>query len=128
MAKNNRLFISFAIEDKVYRDFLVGQARNANSPFEFVDMSVKQAWDEKWKTNCRSRIRGCDGLIVLVSKKTASAEGALWEVRCADEEEIPILGMYCTTENRPAALPSALKGVKIVGWSWSNIARFVDSL
>jgi hypothetical protein len=49
MAKNNRIFVSFAVEDKTSRDFLVGQARNKNSPFEFVDMSAKETWDEKWR-------------------------------------------------------------------------------
>lgn len=37
-----RIFISFAIEDERLRDFLKGQAKNENSPFEFVDMSVKK--------------------------------------------------------------------------------------
>ena len=59
-----RVFISFAIEDKSLRDFLVGQAKNENSPFEFVDMSVKKPWDSAWKKNCRKRIMGnkvCQG-------------------------------------------------------------------
>ncbi len=92
---NKKRFISLAIEDKTYRDFLVGQGRNPNSPFEFVDMSVKEPWDEKWKTNCRSRINGCDEVIVLVSQNTAKAEGALWEVKCAKEEKVPIIDVYC---------------------------------
>lgn len=54
-----RIFISFAKEDINLRDFLRGQSRNENSPFEFVDMSVKEPWDNKWKTNCRTRIKGC---------------------------------------------------------------------
>src|SRR5262245_22101707 len=54
-----RVFTAFAIEDTVYRDFLVGQARLDSSPFEFVDMSVKEPWDTSWKTKCRSRILGC---------------------------------------------------------------------
>ncbi len=40
-----RIFISFAMEDKTLRDFLVGQAKNEKSPFEFVDMSVKKPWE-----------------------------------------------------------------------------------
>ena len=45
----NRVFISFAApEDNYARDFLVGQARNNRSPFEFVDMSVKEPWSESW--------------------------------------------------------------------------------
>ena len=42
MATSNRIFMSFAIEDEWARDFLVGHARNDNSPFELVDMSVKE--------------------------------------------------------------------------------------
>jgi hypothetical protein len=56
MAK--RVFISFAIEDEWARDYLVGQARNERSPFEFVDMSVKEPWSDSWRTRCRTRIRG----------------------------------------------------------------------
>ena len=54
MAKNNRIFIAFAKEDATYRDLLVGQAKNNKSPFDFVDMSVKEPWDDNWKTRCRS--------------------------------------------------------------------------
>lgn len=37
-----RVFISFAIEDVEYRDYLVDQARKKHSPFDFIDMSVKK--------------------------------------------------------------------------------------
>lgn len=128
MATNNRLFISFAIEDRHYRDLLVGQARNARSPFEFVDMSVKEPWDERWKSNCRSRIRGCDGVIALVSRNTARATGALWEVSCAKEERVPVRGIYCTSDNRPSTLPAEFNGVRVVDWTWDNIASFMNAL
>lgn len=125
---NKRVFISFAMEDKSYRDFLVGQARNENSPFEFVDMSVKQPWDSSWKTNCRTRIKGCHGVIALVSKNTKNATGQLWEIKCAKEEGKRIRGIYTTVDNRPTSLPSELSGVQVVGWTWSNIKNFIDSL
>lgn len=125
MPRNNRIFISFAVEDVTYRDFLVGQAKNQKSPFAFVDMSVKEPWDEKWKANCRTRIKGCDGVIALVSKNTANASGALWEIRCAKEEGIPIRGVYCTTDNRPSSPP---EGLRMLNWTWENIANFINSL
>src|SRR3989304_3000237 len=112
MARNNRIFISFAVEDKTYRDFLVGQAKNKNSPFEFVDMSVKQPWDNAWKTNCRMKIKGCDGMIALVSKNTAKAAGQLWEVACAKEEVVPVRGVYVDADNKPATLPAEFSGVR----------------
>jgi hypothetical protein len=68
LMSKNRIFISFAIEDKTLRDLLVGQARNEKSPFEFVDMSVKTPWDSAWKTNCRTKIKGCDGVLIIVTR------------------------------------------------------------
>ncbi len=75
-----RIFISFAIEDENLRNLLRGQGRNENTPIEFVDMSVKEPWDDKWKTRCRTRIKGCDGMIAIVTTKTASADGQIWEI------------------------------------------------
>jgi hypothetical protein len=126
MAK--RIFISFAIEDKVLRDFLVGQAKNENSPFEFVDMSVKKPWDSSWKTRCRTKIKGCDGVLIIVTKNTKKADGQLWEVNCAKDEGISRRGIWGSQENRPATLPAELKGVRVVSWTWNNIANWIDSL
>ena len=123
-----RIFVSFAIEDKWARDYLVGQAKNAKSSFEFVDMSVKEPWDDNWKTRCRTRIKGCDGLIAMISKNSARATGQLWELQCAKDEGIRTRGMYTTTDDRPARLPSELDGVRLINWTWDNIKSFIDSL
>jgi len=123
-----RIFISFAMEDKWARDYLVGQAKNDKSPFEFVDMSVKQPWDDSWKTRCRTRIKGCDGVIAMVSKNTAAAAGQLWELKCAKEEKVRTRGVYTTAENRPARLPSEMDGMKVVAWTWNNVKNFIESL
>jgi hypothetical protein len=128
MASKFRIFISFAVEDKWARDYLVGQAKNERSPFEFIDRSLSEPFDEKWKTRCRSRIEGCDGMIALVSKNTKNASGALWEVATAKEEDVPVRGVYTTTDDRPTSLPAAFSGVRVVSWTWDNIKSFLDSL
>jgi hypothetical protein len=128
MATKKRVFIAFAAEDKTYRDFLVGQARNSATPFDFVDMSVKQPWDTQWKMNCRTKIRGCDGMIALVSKNSETASGQLWEVECAKEEGVRVRGVYTQANDKPTWLPSEFDGVRIVYWTWDNIANFLDSL
>ena len=125
---NKRIFISFAIEDSTLRDFLVGQARNVNSPFEFVDMSVKQPWDSHWKTNCRTTIKGCDGALIIVTKNTKNANGQLWEVKCIKEELIPRRGIWGHSNDKPSTLPMELDGVGIVNWTWDNIANWIDSI
>lgn len=127
MATKNRIFISFAIEDASSRTLLVGQAKNEHSPFEFVDMSVKEPWDEKWKNQCRSRIKGCDGVIALLSTNTANAAGQLWEMKTANEEGVPLIGLYIDKNKKPS-IPEALKGKEIIEWTWPSIAAFIDSL
>ena len=122
-----RIFTCFAIEDKTVKEFFIGQAKNERVPYEFYDMSVKQPWDSSWKTNCRTKIKGCDGVIVLISKNLKKADGAIWEIKCAKEERIPILGIYmkdCTILDSP----DELTGIKKISWSWSGIAEFVNGL
>lgn len=125
---NKRIFISFAVPEDTYaRDFLVGQAKNKNSPFEFVDMSVKEPWSDSWKTRCRTKIKGCDGVIALLSKETNSSNGARWEMNCAVEEGIPIIGVHIQSDAK-GVVPPELAGKKIIEWSWEGIAQFIDSL
>lgn len=125
---SKRIFISFAVEDKTLRDLLVGQAKNDKSPFEFTDMSVKEPWDSEWKTKCRTKIKGCDGMIIIVTKNSKTASGQLWEVKCAKEESIPRKGIYGYSDNKPATLPDELSGISIVNWSWDNIKNWLNSL
>lgn len=88
------IFVAFAIEDERQRDFLKGQSLHTNSPFEYVDMSVKEAYASEWKDKVRTRIRRSDGVIVLVSKNSLSSSGQKWEISCAKEEKKPILAIW----------------------------------
>lgn len=126
MAKHHRIFISFAAEDIRYRDLLVGQARNDRSPFDFIDMSVKQPWDTTWKTNCRTKIKGCDGVIALLSQNTAKADGARWEIRAAKEESVPVLGVHISRDDR-ATVPE-LGSSAVIDWTWDGISSFLKTL
>ncbi len=122
-----RIFTSFAIEDKTMKDLFVGQAKHDKVPYEFVDMSVKQPWDTQWKTRCRTKIKGCDGVIALITKNLKRADGARWEINCAKEENISVLGVYmsgCTIGDAC----SELNGIKKINWTWSGIASFVNNL
>lgn len=125
MAK--RIFTSFAIEDVRIRDLFVGQTRHERVPYELVDMSVKKPWSSEWKTRCRTKIKGCDGVVVLISQHLKNADGAIWEINCAKEEGIPILGVYMTGCNILDA-SNDMNGIKKVTWTWANIADFANGL
>ena len=122
-----RIFISFAIEDSNYRDLLKGQALNTNLPFRYIDMSVKQPWDGKWKTNCRTRIKRCDGVIALISKHTRNSDGAKWEMQCANEEGVPIIGIHIHKDDK-GQIPPQLAGKKVITWEWHAIKNFINQL
>jgi hypothetical protein len=123
-----KIFVSFAIEDSKYRDFLVAQAKNEKTPFSFIDMSVKQPWNEnEWKRKCRTKIKSCDGMIVLLSKKTWHSGGSRWEIKCANEEGIPVIGMHIK-KNDKGAIPPELEGSRIIEWSWDNLSKSIKKI
>jgi hypothetical protein len=121
-----RIFVSFAVEDRNYSSLFHGQTKRVNAPFEYADMSVKQPWDSSWKTKCRTRIKGCDGLIALISNYSPRADGQLWEIKCAIAENVPVLGVYIHSNERPSI--SELNGKRKIGWDQAEIARFINSL
>lgn len=123
MADKKVVFIAFAIEDERQRDFLKGQSLHPRAPYEFIDMSVKQAYDDDWKTKVRTRIRRSNGVIVLVSKNSLTSSGQKWEIQCAKEEEKPIRGIWAYSDDR-----TSLTGVPTYAWSDKNISDFIDSL
>ncbi len=117
------IFIAFAIEDETQRDFLKGQSLNTKSPFEYIDMSVKQAYDSNWKAKVRTRIKRSDGVIVLVSKNSLTSSGQQWEIQCAREERKKVLGIYAYRDDR-----TNVGGVNTKVWTWDNIKNFIDSV
>ena len=128
MARYHRVFIAFAVEDQWARDRLVGQMRNQRTPFAWTDMSVKNPWNENWKAQCRTRIRGCDGMIAMITRNTPGATGQLWEIRTAREDGLPFMAMHATQDNRLTLMPPALHGVVVRDWTWANIESFLSRL
>ena len=100
MGDKKVVFVAFAIEDEVQRDFLKGQSLNTQSPFEYIDMSVKKAYDDDWKRRVRTRIRRSDGVLALVSKNSLTSSGQKWEIGCAREEKRKVLGIWAYTDDR----------------------------
>lgn len=123
MADKKVVFVAFAMKDESARNLLKGQALNTKTPFEYIDMSVKDAYDSNWKERVRTRIRRSDGVIALVSKNSVSSSGQNWEIACAKEERKKLRGVWAYTDDR-----TNLVGVNTVTWTWDNIRNFIDSL
>lgn len=123
MADVKIVFVAFAIEDERQRDFLKGQSLHPRAPFEFIDMSVKEAYEDEWKDKVRTRIRRSHGVIVLVSKNSLQSTGQQWEIECAKDESKPIRGIWAYSDDQ-----TNLDGVPTYAWSDANISSFIDAL
>ncbi len=123
MADKKVVFLAFAIEDERIRNMITGQSLHTASPFEYIDMSVKEAYDEEWKKKVRTRIIRSDGVLAIVSKNSLNSSGQKWEIQCAKEEKKNVRGIWAYKEDR-----TDLAGVNTMVWTWSNIAAWIDSL
>ena len=117
------IFIAFAIEDVRQRDLLKGQSLHTRSTFEYIDMSVKEAYDSEWKIKVRTRIKRSDGVIVLVSKNSLSSTGQKWEIQCAKEEGKSILGIWAYSDDR-----TTIPELSTKSWTWENVTSFINTL
>lgn len=123
MAKK-RIFISFDFDnDKALKDFLIGQARLSDSPFEVTDGSMKEAAPTfSWPAEAESRIACSDLVVVMVGPKTHRAPGVLKEVAMARRLGKPIVQVIGYKEGSYTAVPDA--GV-LYRWNWENLKRLL---
>lgn len=120
-----RLFVSFDYDnDKTLRDFIIGQARNLDSPFEVSDASLKEAAPEKeWEAKARRAIAGADKFVIMLGPKTVDAPGVLKEVLIAQELQkarFQIIGYKGGTE--AWAVPG---GGRTYRWNWENLKNLL---
>ncbi|MFN0263746.1 TIR domain-containing protein [Tepidamorphus sp. 3E244] len=117
------IFVAFSIEDEKIRDMIKGQSLNTQSDFEYIDMSVKEAYSEEWKKKVRARILRSDGVLAIVSKHSLQSSGQKWEIQCAKSEKKPVRGIWAYKDDR-----TDLAGVNTMVWTWNNISQWIDSL
>jgi hypothetical protein len=123
MAKS--VFIAFSMDDEASRNLFTGQRTNDGTPFEYIDLSVKERYDTDWKDKVTTRIRRSDGVIALISKNTPSSEGELWEITTAVAEGKPLMGVWLGDYSTK---PSEMGSAPVKAWTWDNINEFIDSL
>ncbi|AYR26305.1 TIR domain-containing protein [Herbaspirillum rubrisubalbicans] len=121
-----KVFISFDYDhDEVLKNFLVGQSKLQDSPFELADWSIKEHIDGNWKEKARTRIRSVDVVAVMCGQHTDSATGVSAELTIAKEEGVPyfLLAGYADKQNvRPK---SASSSDKMYNWTWPNLKTLI---
>lgn len=124
-----KVFISFDYDnDKSLKDFLVGQAKNEDSPFEISDWSLKEAAPEKyWEEEAEEKIKRVDILCVIAGEKTYKASGVLKEIAIAgslnsegcDIKKFQLIG-YSSKE-----CPHVEGAGRRILWTWDNLKSYL---
>lgn len=115
-----RAFISFMVEDQWARDFLIQHARDRRNDIAFSDYSLHEPFDEKWKTNCRARIAGTEGTIVLVGAKTWTSDAATWEIAETIRQSHYLFGIQINRDST-WRIPDGLPASAVIRWDFDAI-------
>lgn len=120
-----RVFVSFDFDnDKTLKDFLIGQARLDDSPFDVADHSLKEAQPERdWEVKARAAISRSDVFIVMLGPKTRYASGVLKEVRMAQQLHKPHFQIIGYRDGGASwAVPGAGRTYR---WDWGNLKKLL---
>jgi hypothetical protein len=121
-----RVFISFDFDhDEVLKTFLVGQAKLADSPFELVDWSIKEALAGNWKEKARARIKNADLVAVICGANTNTATGVSAELEIAQAEKIPYFLLWGYKDKTCVKPRAARADDKIYKWDWDLLKRLI---
>ena len=119
-----RVFVSFDFDnDRKLKEFIIGQSRLADSPFEVIDHSLKEAAPElSWEAKAEAAIRRSNIVLVMVGPGTHRAPGVLKEVAMARRNSIPIVQVIGYRDRNYTAVPNA---GRLYRWNWPNLKKLL---
>ena len=122
---NKKVFVSYDFDnDKALNEFLIGQSKLPDSPFDVVDFSLKEAAPEKtWLDTARIAISRADFFIVMLGPKTSTAPGVLKEVAVAIElgkTKFQLIGYSVGKESWAVAGAGG-----VYTWNWDNLKKLL---
>lgn len=120
-----RVFVSFDFDnDRVLKEFIIGQSRNADSPFEVIDHSLKEAAPERdWEKKAGTAIARSDIVLVMVGPKTHKAHGVLKEVAMARAAGVKIVQIIGYRDGNYTPVPDA---GRLYAWNWDNLKNLLS--
>lgn len=120
----SRVFVSFDFDnDRALKDFILGQAKHSDSPFDVVDHSLHEAAPEKdWERKARAAIGKAEIVLVMVGAQTHRAQGVLKEVAMAREAGVKIVQIIGYKDGDYTPVPNA---GRLYVWNWDNLKKLL---
>jgi hypothetical protein len=124
MAKT-KVFVSYDFDkDKILYDFIIGQAKLPDSPFEVSDHSLKEAAPERdWEIKANAAITRADKFIVMLGSSTRYVSGVKKEVAMAKalgKTRFQIIGYRNGSRDW-----AVLDGGATYSWNWDNLKKLL---
>lgn len=118
------VFISFDIDDKPTVSLLRNQAKDDRFPFVFRDYSVKEPFEDKWKTRVKERIEQTSAVIVAIGENTYNSEAVDWEIREAHRQNKKVIGVRLhSSQNHQIPRAMIEHNDRVINWDSNDIAR-----
>lgn len=125
MAKK-RVFISFDYDhDEGAKIMLAGQAKHPDSPFDFIDASVKEPLTGDWGDKVRRRMDNIDVVIVLCGESTHAATGVAKELTIAREKHKDHFLLAAYADKNCTKPTTARDSDKVYKWTWDNLKALI---
>jgi hypothetical protein len=124
-----RAFVSFDFDhNETQKILFAGQAESDSpTPFTVQDWSSKSSLPQsQWEAEIKQKVNRTNMCIVLVGTTMASATGVEKEVAMAEEQDVPVFGVYVGGATSTSTLPTGLARSRTVAWDWDKIAGMVD--
>ena len=124
MAKK-RVFVSFDFDnDRALKEFIIGQSKHTDSPFEVIDHSLKEAAPEKdWEKKAAAAIARSEIVLLMVGPKSHKAQGVLKEVAMARNAGVKIVQIIGYKDGNYTPVPDA---GRLYAWNWENLKKLLS--
>jgi len=127
MASKKRAFISFDYDhDLDLKTMLVGQAKHDDTPFDIADFSIKEHLSGDWKGKARTKIKGCDVVVVMCGEHTNTAKGVAAELEIAQEEGVRYFLLWGRSGKTCTKPTSAKSDDKMYEWTWDYLKKLIN--
>jgi hypothetical protein len=115
------------MEDEAQVQLLRQQAKDERYDIEFIDYSVKEPFDEKWKTQATERIEQSSVFFVMIGPETYKRDAVIWEINKAYELGKKVIGVRIyKDENHRVPEPLLRNKAKIVDWNLKDISSELE--
>ena len=121
-----RVFVSFDFDnDKTLKEFIIGQARLPDSPFDVADHSLKEAQPQRdWEAKARQAIARAEVFLVMLGPRTRYASGVLKEVKMAIDLGKPRYQIIGYSNGSSDWAVSG--GGRVYSWNWDNLKKLLS--